>query len=99
MSIQRMATATAGHSELFTLDLSGRQEVDLVQVTHEFEHTLLLWALTQSGGQMSKAARLLGVPRTTFQSKLESLTNTQKHRANRPQTDSPLAGPPGHGVA
>ena len=56
--------------DLFTVDLSGRDRLVFSETVHAFEQELLQWALLQAGGQQSRAAELLGMPRTTFQSKL-----------------------------
>ncbi len=55
---------------LFTLNLDQAQQVSLPDLMHEFETQLIDWALARSSGRQTMAAELLGVPRTTFQSKL-----------------------------
>ncbi len=54
----------------FTLHLEGRDRLSLHDLVERFEDEVISWALRQAGGQQTKAAELLGVPRTTLQSKL-----------------------------
>jgi DNA-binding NtrC family response regulator len=44
--------------------------IDFNEVVNSYEIKLLQWAQRQSGGNISKAARLLGLSRSTFRSKL-----------------------------
>jgi DNA-binding NtrC family response regulator len=44
--------------------------VDFNNIVDEFQIKLLKWAQNQSGDNISKAARLLGLSRSTFRSKL-----------------------------
>ncbi|GMV42782.1 MAG: sigma-54-dependent Fis family transcriptional regulator [Myxococcales bacterium] len=60
-----------GGEELFTLRLAGRESVAFADVVHRFEDQLIRWAMERAGGQQTRAAELLGLPRTTFQSKLQ----------------------------
>lgn len=55
---------------LFTLNLMGRVQVPFNDAVRAFEDQLIRWAMHQAQGQQSKAAELLGLPRTTLQSKL-----------------------------
>ncbi|RMD82200.1 MAG: sigma-54-dependent Fis family transcriptional regulator [Candidatus Dadabacteria bacterium] len=54
----------------FTLHLEGQERLALHELVERFEDEVINWALRQAGGQQTKAADLLGVPRTTLQSKL-----------------------------
>jgi len=54
----------------FRLNLSPSAEVRFPELVHEFEASLLNWAMEQEGGSQSAAAKRLGIPRTTLQSKL-----------------------------
>ncbi len=54
----------------FSLHLDGLERIDFNEMVQTFEDAMILWALSQAGGQQTKAAELLGLPRTTFQSKL-----------------------------
>lgn len=56
--------------ELFTLNLDQEQEVSLPGLVQDFESRLIDWAMASAAGKQTIAARLLGLPRTTFQSKL-----------------------------
>ena len=55
---------------LFSINLEGREEVKLKELVSQFEDEIIDWALTKADGQQAKAAELLGLPRTTLQSRL-----------------------------
>ena len=59
---------------LFTLNLGGKDRVVFSEAVRAFETQLIRWAMQRAQGQQSKAAEILGLPRTTLQSKL-SRTN------------------------
>jgi len=59
----------AGNSS-FTLNLSDCSEISMPEMMLEFERALIQWGLAQSSGSQSRAAQILGIPRTTLQSKL-----------------------------
>ena len=61
--------------DLFTLNLTGRDSVDLPSAMRDLEDALIQWALRKAGGQQTRAAELLGVARTTLQSKLQRAPN------------------------
>jgi DNA-binding NtrC family response regulator len=54
----------------FRLHLDGAGPLHLTDLVRQFEDELIGWAMSEAHGQQSKAAELLGVPRTTLQSKL-----------------------------
>ena len=56
--------------DLFTLHLDGRETVPMTEVVHRVEDALIQWAMRKAGGQQSRASEILGLARTTFQSKL-----------------------------
>ncbi|RMH41192.1 MAG: sigma-54-dependent Fis family transcriptional regulator [Deltaproteobacteria bacterium] len=56
----------------FALHLDGVDRLDMPAVVRAFEHALIDWALDRAGGSQARAAELLGLPRTTLQSKLSS---------------------------
>ena len=58
----------------FQLNLDTQEKVDLRDLTGKFEQDLIRWALQKSKGNQGKAAELLGIPRTTLQSKLREDT-------------------------
>ena len=62
--------------ELFSLALDGLDALPFTDVVEEFEDTLLQWALQKAGGQQKRAAELLGIPRTTFQSRVARMRAT-----------------------
>jgi DNA-binding NtrC family response regulator len=57
-------------ARIFTLDLEGRSHVSLQEVVAQIEDELIGWAMGLAQGQQTRAAEILGVPRTTLQSKL-----------------------------
>ncbi len=59
---------------LVSLRLDAVDAVDLPAVVEELERELVSWALRKAGGNQSRAAELLNVPRTTLQSKLPHST-------------------------
>lgn len=57
----------ADNHPLFTLNLSGKDLIQLDDALAEFEKRLLSWALAKAQGNQGKAAQLLSIPRSTFQ--------------------------------
>ncbi len=57
----------------FTLNLDNVDSVNFPELIQSFETQLLQWGLQRGSGSQSKAARALGLPRTTLQSKLGNL--------------------------
>ena len=51
-------------------ELGGLDKVSLGEVLEECEQGVLEWALARSGGNQAKAAKLIGIPRTTLRSRL-----------------------------
>ncbi len=56
--------------DLFTLHLDGRDMVPMAELVHRVEDALIQWAMRKAGGQQSRAGEILGLARTTFQSKM-----------------------------
>jgi DNA-binding NtrC family response regulator len=54
----------------FTLQIAETGKIDFSGLVQQFEEELFNWALKASGGEQQRAAELLGLPRTTLQSKL-----------------------------
>ncbi len=54
----------------FSLNLDHVDAVDLPALVQSFENQLIQWGLQRGKGSQSKAARALGLPRTTLQSKM-----------------------------
>jgi DNA-binding NtrC family response regulator len=52
---------------LFTLHVEGREHVPLERTLEAFERALLEWALKEAEGSQVLAAKLLSIPRSTFQ--------------------------------
>ncbi len=42
----------------------------MTDLVHRVEDALIQWAMRKAGGQQSKAGEILGLARTTFQSKM-----------------------------
>ena len=55
---------------LFGLNLAGVDSVPLKDLVQQFEDEVIKWAMQEAGGEQQRAAQLLGLPRTTLQSKL-----------------------------
>jgi DNA-binding NtrC family response regulator len=60
-------TARNASNPLFTLHLEGKTEVALHDALRSFECALLKWAFEKSESNQAHAAKLLGLPRSTFQ--------------------------------
>jgi len=54
----------------FTLNLGDCTEISMQDLMLDFEKALIQWGLSKAAGSQSKAAQILGIPRTTLQSKL-----------------------------
>ena len=54
----------------FALHLAGIETVSFKDLVQQFEDEIIEWALKEAGGEQQRAAQLLGLPRTTLQSKL-----------------------------
>ena len=62
--------AEAAPARLYAIDLESQEAVRLTELVEQFEDEVVQWALRQSNGQQARAAEMLGIPRTTLQSKL-----------------------------
>ncbi|MCR4318051.1 MAG: sigma-54 dependent transcriptional regulator [Planctomycetes bacterium] len=58
-------------NNIFQIHFEGLSEIDLHKELAAFERELIDWAMKKAGGRQIKAAELLGVPRTTFQSRFQ----------------------------
>lgn len=52
------------------VSLEGRDSICYSEVMDQASETLIMWAMRRAGGRLGRAAELLGLPRTTLQSKL-----------------------------
>ena len=59
--------------ELFNLSLPSQGTLDLTELTDAFQTEAIRWALRLADGSQVQAAKLLGLPRTTLQSKMQKL--------------------------
>ncbi|MCW8129745.1 MAG: sigma-54-dependent Fis family transcriptional regulator [Planctomycetota bacterium] len=57
----------------FVLNLGAVEKIDLRSISEKFEGEIIRWALERAKGNQGKAAELLGLPRTTLLSKLDSI--------------------------
>ncbi len=55
---------------LFRLNLTEREQIDLTALLKQVEEETVFWALSKAGGNQAKAAKLLGIPRTTLRHRL-----------------------------
>ncbi|MBI5607565.1 MAG: sigma-54-dependent Fis family transcriptional regulator [Deltaproteobacteria bacterium] len=60
----------AAGAQRFKLNLQGAEQLPFQAMVHDFEDRLIDWAMQRADGQQGKAAELLGLARTTLQSKL-----------------------------
>jgi len=74
--LPELATAE-GAEGLVSLALGDRNAVVLADVVAEVEKRLICWALERSSGSLSRAAAMLGVPRSTLQYKVARLDCSQ----------------------
>ncbi|MBI2393890.1 MAG: sigma-54-dependent Fis family transcriptional regulator [Deltaproteobacteria bacterium] len=61
---------------IFRLDLEHRTRLSLPDLLSEVEDEVIQWAMVQAQGQQGRAAELLGIPRTTLQSKIRKPAKT-----------------------
>ncbi len=64
---------TEQSGQYFELSLGQHLSVPFNELLREFEARVFDWALTSAAGNQTEAARLLGIPRTTLQSRLSAL--------------------------
>jgi len=69
--------------EPFALDLDEASEVDFRDIVREFEMEVIDWAMKAAGGEQQRAAKLLGLPRSTLQSKLQRLREAEGPRPDQ----------------
>ena len=60
------------------LDLRGVEVAPLIEILADVEARLFAWALQRADGKQTRAAELLAVPRTTFQSRLGKLPDAPR---------------------
>lgn len=65
-----ITASTSALYKPFLLNLDTANGITLKEITEEFEKEVIHWALLKAQGHQQKAARILGIPRTTLQSKL-----------------------------
>ena len=76
------------------VELDGRERVDMPEVIADAERELIRWAMDKVAGNQIRAAELLGVPRTTLQSKLAKLnTPASPADASAAQAGTSAEGP------
>jgi len=63
-----------GEDPRFALNMDGVSQIQFRDLVGRFEAEVLRWALYSNGGNQIKAAKALGLPRTTFQNKIKSLS-------------------------
>ncbi len=64
--LQRVRNGTGN----FSLSLDQCESLSLPDLITEFESAVIQWGLTKAAGSQSRAAEILGLPRTTLQSKI-----------------------------
>jgi len=61
---------SSNESRWVSLHLDGHDSVPFADVVHQVEQRIIAWAMERADGQQKRAAEILGLPRTTLQSKL-----------------------------
>jgi DNA-binding NtrC family response regulator len=64
------STSSEEPQKPFILSLRATECVNLKDLSEQFEREVIHWALLKSKGHQLKAAEILGIPRTTLQSKI-----------------------------
>ncbi|NOY92757.1 MAG: sigma-54-dependent Fis family transcriptional regulator [Deltaproteobacteria bacterium] len=57
-------------SAIFSLRLEGAERIALPELLRQFEDEAIQWAMRQAKGSQTHAAEMLGIPRTSLQSKI-----------------------------
>ncbi len=60
-------------TDLLSMDLSDKQEINLQNALAEVEKKLIQWAYQKASGNQVKMAEILGIPRTTLRNRLIKL--------------------------
>jgi DNA-binding NtrC family response regulator len=81
---ETLALAMPGESgNLLSLKLPEIERVDIGTVLDEVETRLIHWALEEAEGNLTKAAELLGLPRSTLQYKINRRTSSTNSLPNQ----------------
>lgn len=65
-------------TDLLSMDLSNKQEINLQDALTEVEKRLIQWAHQKTNGNQVKMAEMLGIPRTTLRNRLIKLQLFEK---------------------
>jgi len=65
-------------TDLLSMDLSNKQEINLQDALTEVEKKLIQWAHQKTNGNQVKMAEILGIPRTTLRNRLIKLQLFEK---------------------
>ncbi len=65
-------------TDLLSMDLSNKQEINLQDALTEVEKRLIQWAHQKTNGNQVKMAEILGIPRTTLRNRLIKLQLFEK---------------------
>jgi len=65
-------------TDLLSMDLSNKQEINLQDTLTEVEKKLIQWAHQKTNGNQVKMAEILGIPRTTLRNRLIKLQLFEK---------------------
>jgi DNA-binding NtrC family response regulator len=76
----RLLHVQTGNS-LFNLNTQGREAIGLEQALAEFERALLTWAFEKADRNQARAAKLLGIPRSTFQYRWSTVVEKEEPEA------------------
>ena len=65
-------------TDILSMDLSNKQEINLQDTLTEVERKLIQWAHQKTNGNQVKMAEILGIPRTTLRNRLNKLQLFEK---------------------
>ena len=68
-----LSPEAAGLGQPVQINLQNLSEVDLQKILDDVQAKLIHWAVAKCGGNLAKAARRLGLPRSSLQYKLGKL--------------------------
>ena len=85
--------ATSAQAGIVSLALAGVEEIEIASVVTGVERRLVDWALARAEGNFAKAAKMLGIPRSTLQYKMAKLFTDGQNGPSIPPDDQEIDGP------
>jgi DNA-binding NtrC family response regulator len=65
-------------ARVVSVSLQGLAKVDMASLLADVEGRLIQWAMREAGGNLARAAEMLGVPRSTLQYRISKLAEPKK---------------------